>query len=264
MPLETRHASFSVRIESDDNSGKDGEPIMTTSISVPHLSAQNWQEQAVPPLFNGDHLTRIEFERRYKAQSQIKKAELIEGVVYMPSPVHLEKHSKPHSRVVGWLFNYVAATPGTDFGDNATVRLDRENEVQPDAFLRIHETHGGQSHVDEDDYLTGAPELIVEVAASSAAYDLYEKLRVYRRNGVQEYLVLLAYEQETRWYRLVAGEYKLMPPDDAGVIQSVCFPGLHFSSPLFWADDLPGLLQQLQAGLASEAHKAFAAALQAQ
>ncbi len=212
----------------------------------------------LPPLVNGDHLTRAEFERRYAAQPHLKKAELIEGVVYLPSPVHLDKHSKPHSRIIVFLGSYVAATPGTDFGDNATVRLDLENEVQPDAFLRLHENAGGQSKVDEDDFLEGAPELVVEVAA----YDLYEKLRIYRRNGVQEYLVLLAYEQEIRWFRLVEGEYILMPPDENGIIHSQTFPGLHFQPERFWADDLAGLLQTLQAGLDSEAHQAFVAELQ--
>jgi Uma2 family endonuclease len=225
---------------------------------------QNHKDSLLPPLINGDHLTRAEFERRYAAQPQIKKAELIEGVVYMPSPVHLDKHSKPHSRIIGWLFTYVAATPGTDFGDNATVRLDRENEVQPDAFLRIHEAVGGQSQTDTDDFLKGAPELIVEVAASSASYDLHEKLRVYRRNGVQEYLVLLAYEQETRWFQLVEGEYHLMPPDQDGILRSRMFPGLHFHSDLFWADDLAGLLKILQNGVASSDHQDFVVKIQAQ
>ena len=113
---------------------------MATATLSPKTTKRDKKNREIPPLFNGDHLTRAEFERRYAARPHLKKAELIEGVVYMPSPVHLDKHSKPHSRIIGWLFNYVAATPGTDFGDNATVRLDRENEVQPDAFLRIHET----------------------------------------------------------------------------------------------------------------------------
>ena len=34
----------------------------------------------IPPLESGDHLTRHEFERRYQARPDIKKAELIEGV----------------------------------------------------------------------------------------------------------------------------------------------------------------------------------------
>lgn len=179
----------------------------------------------------------------------------------MPSPVRLEKHSKPHSRIVLFLGSYVAATPGTDFGDNATVRLDLENEVQPDAFLRILETAGGHSRATVDDYLEGSPEMVVEVAASSAAYDLHEKLRVYRRNGVQEYLVLLAYEQETHWFQLLEGEYLLMSPDENGVIQSQVFPGLHFHVNSFWTDDLTGLLRVLQAGIASPEHQAFVASL---
>lgn len=221
------------------------------------------QEQPVPRLENGDHLTRAEFERRYHSRPDLKKAELIEGVVYMPSPVHLESHARPHSKIMGLLFNYVAATPGTDAADNASVRLDAENEVQPDALLRIHESRGGQSRPSADDYLHGAPELIVEIAASSASYDLHEKLRVYRRNGVQEYVVQLALERETVWYRLNEGRYDAVQPDGDGVIRSQTFPGLWFHPERFWADDPAGLLAVLQRGLASPEHAAFVAALPA-
>ncbi|MBX3059695.1 MAG: Uma2 family endonuclease [Anaerolineae bacterium] len=234
---------------------------MITTTAPSKTAKRDKSEQQIPPLANGDHLTRAEFERRYMAQPHLKKAELIEGVVYMPSPVRLDKHSKPHSRIILFLGSYVAATPGTDFGDNATVRLDRENEVQPDAFLRILETAGGQSRATADDYLEGSPELIVEVAASSVAYDLHEKLRVYRRNGVQEYLALLAYEQETRWFQLVEGEYVLLSPDDQGIIRSQVFPGLHFHPHSFWADNLAGMLQVLQSGIATPEHQAFVASL---
>jgi Uma2 family endonuclease len=230
--------------------------MSTTTTLQPEIGTQPRQKR-LPPLQNGDHLTRAEFERRYAAQPELKKAELIEGVVHMPSPVHHEKHSKPHSRIVGWLFNYVAATPGTDFGDNATIRLDLENVVQPDAFLRIHNDKGGRSRLSDDDYLEGAPELIVEIAASSAVYDLHEKLRVYRRNGVQGYLVLLAHEQETRWLQLVEAEYRPLTPDATGVLYSQVFPGLRFQPDQFWADDLAGLLQVLQTGLDSPEHEAF-------
>ena len=230
---------------------------MGITLARPKITKWKPTESSTPPLFNGDHLTRAEFERRYAAQPHLKKAELIEGVVYVASPVHLHKHSQPHSRIIGWLFNYVAATPGTDFGDNATVRLDPDNVVQPDAFLRIHETAGGQAKVDQDDYLAGAPELMVEVAASSAAYDLHEKLHVYRRNGVQEYLILLAHEQETRWYQLVEGQYLLMSQDEQGIIRSQAFPGLYFHSEMFWNDDLNGLLKILEEGTSSPEHQAF-------
>lgn len=222
---------------------------------------QRDDDPLVPPLHNGDHLTLAEFQRRYAAQTQLKKAELIEGVVYVPSPVHLDTHARPHSRIMGLLFNYMAATPGTDTADNASVRLDTENEVQPDAVLRIREEYGGQSRQSEDDYLIGAPELVVEIAASSAAYDLHEKLRVYRRTGVQEYVILLTLEQETLWYRLNEGRYDAIVPDDDGIHRSAVFPGLHFHSAKFWADDLPGQMAVLQAGIASPAHADFVASL---
>jgi Uma2 family endonuclease len=215
----------------------------------------------VPPLNNGDHLSWAEFRRRYEARPDIKKAELIEGVVYMPSPTRFQQHSEPHATVIGWLFNYVAATPGVRLGDNATVELDFDNEVQPDALLRLDESLGGRCHVTADDYLAGPPELIVEVAASSAAYDMHSKLRVYRRNGVQEYLVLLTYEQQVIWYALRDGEYDLLTPDDQGVLRSQVFPGLYFHPERFWANDLTGLLAVLQQGLDSPEHAAFGARL---
>jgi len=127
----------------------------------------------VPRLENGDRLTRYEFERRYEAMPHLKKAELIDGVVYMGSPVRFERHGKPHSYAIGWLAVYCAATPGVDLGDNATVRLDVDNEPQPDALLRLDPSVGGQSRISDDDYVEGAPELIVEIAASSASYDLH-------------------------------------------------------------------------------------------
>lgn len=211
----------------------------------------------IPVLQTGDHLTRAEFERRYHAQPQLKKAELIEGVVYVPSPVSIE-HSNRHASVMVWLGTYRAATPGLRLLDNATVRLDAENEVQPDAALCLAE--GGQTKV-VGNFLHGAPELVVEVAISSAAYDLHEKLRVYRRTGVREYVILLTLERETIWYRLDEGRYVTVAPDDRGLIRSTAFPGLYFNSAKYWADDLAGLLSDLQAGLATPEHEAFAKTL---
>lgn len=219
--------------------------------------ATPWPEHSVPRLENGDHLTRAEFERRYAAAEHIKKAELIEGVAYVPSPVSLI-HSQYHATVMTWLGIYRSATPGLRLLDNATVILDRENEVQPDAALCV--AQGGQTRV-VGAYIHGAPELVVEIAVSSASYDLHEKLRVYRRSGVQEYVVLPTLEQETLWYRLTEGRYDAVPPDDDGIIRSAVFPGLHFHAQRFWADDIAGLPAVLQAGLASPEHAAFVAAL---
>ena len=130
----------------------------------------------VPPLESGDRLTRDEFERRYGAMPGVKKAELIQGVVYMPSPVK-NSHGESHSHMVTWLGVYTAATPGVRVSDNATVRLDAENEPQPDVQLRIDAACGGQTTLSPDDYIEGAPELAAEIAGTSAAYDLHDKRR---------------------------------------------------------------------------------------
>jgi Uma2 family endonuclease len=211
----------------------------------------------IPPLENGDRLTRHEFERRYQGMPQVKKAELIEGVVYTPSPVRFQSHGQPHSYVIGWLALYVAATPGVDLAGNATVRLDLDNEPQPDALLRLEPSAGGKSWISPDDYIEGSPELIVEIAASSAAYDLHDKLKVYRRNGIQEYLVWQIYEQRLDWFSLWEGEYVALEPDPFGVIHSKVFPGLCLAVQALLNRDLAQVLTNLQVGLESAEHQAF-------
>jgi Uma2 family endonuclease len=121
------------------------------------------QPLAIPPLENGDRLSRSEFERRYQIMPHLRKAELIEGVTYVPSPLRIKSHGEPHGDLIGWLWNYKAATPGIVLGIEPTVRLDRDNEPQPDAVLFVP---GRQAIIDAEDYITGAPELVVEVAAS--------------------------------------------------------------------------------------------------
>src|SRR6185369_2464672 len=170
----------------------------------------------IPPLEFGDRLTRHEFERRYQARPDIKKAELIEGLVYMPSPVRARSHGGPHGHIIVWLGVYATATPGVEFYDNTTVRLDLDNEPQPDALLRLEPAAGGNSRVSAEDYIEGAPELIVEIAASSASYDLHDKLRVYRRNGVQEYVVWRVYDKQLDWFRLIQDEYAPLPVGESG------------------------------------------------
>jgi Uma2 family endonuclease len=163
-----------------------------------------------------------------------------------------------------WLGSYVVAVPEVDIADNTTVRLDFENEVQPDALLRLEPDLGGRSRIDEDGYVVGPPELIMEVAASSTAYDLHDKRRVYARNGVQEYLVVQVYEQRVDWFSLEEGVYQSLKPDDEGVLRSQVFPGLWLQADDFWAGDLAAMLAVLQQGLASAEHAAFVAQLQAQ
>lgn len=213
----------------------------------------------IPPLENGDRLSRREFERRYQAMPELKKAELIEGVVHMPSPVHYTAHSEPHSHVIGWLVNYCAASPGIRMGDNATLRLDSDNEVQPDALLRLD--RGGHSQVNADDYLEGAPELVVEIAASSATNDLRDKLRVYQRNAVQEYLVWRVYDERLDWFQLIEEEYTPLAPEATGLLRSQVFPGLQLDVNALLDGDLAKVLAVLQQGLQTPEHAEFVARL---
>ncbi len=224
-------------------------------------SLVNLAQQTTPatplPLENGDRLTRAEFERRYNVMPELKKAELIEGVVYMPSPVRHKSHGKPHGLIITWLGVYCAATPKVDFSDNATLRLDQDNEPQPDALLRIDESSGGKSSIGEDDYLEGSPELIVETASSSASYDLHEKFKVYRRNKIQEYLVWRVYDRQIDWFSLQDEQYVPLSTDAQGVIESLVFPGLKLNVNALLKDALSEVLAELQKGIASEAHAAF-------
>jgi Uma2 family endonuclease len=215
-----------------------------------------------PPLESGDRLTRLEFERRYTLASHVRRAELVEGVVYVSSPVRARQHGRPHAVAAAWLGAYWVSTPGVDLQIDATVRLDDDNEPQPDALLRIEPAMGGQSTIDKDDYITGAPELVVEIAASSAAYDLNAKLNAYRRNGVQEYIVWQQYESRLDWFSLQNGEYVPFQPDDRAIIRSQIFPGLWLSVTALLQGDRAELLSVLQAGIQTSEHQQFAARLQ--
>jgi Uma2 family endonuclease len=192
-------------------------------------------------LESGDRLTRAEFHRRYCGRPDIKKAELVEGVVYVASPVRFSKHGAPHAAVVGILFAYVARHPGLAvLADNSTLLLDPDNEVQPDVML--FRAEAGAARENDAGYVEGAPDLVVEVAASSASYDLHDKKNAYRRAGVAEYVVWRVEDEVVDWFRLEEGVYVLAKPDGQGVIESLGFPGLRLAVPKLIAGDYAAAL----------------------
>lgn len=211
----------------------------------------------LPPLESGDRLTRHEFERRYASMPHLKKAELVEGVVYVPAALRFRSHGRPHALLMAWLSDYWLATPGVELGVESTIRLDLDNEPQPDAVLLIDERAGGQSCLSEDDYIEGAPELVAEIAASSAAIDMNAKKNAYRRNGVQEYIVWQVFENKLDWFRLNEGEYVLLKSDAAGIVKSEVFPGLWLAVSAWLEGDMQKVLAVLQDGLNSPAHAEF-------
>ena len=225
----------------------------------------------VEPLVAGDKISWDEFIRRWEGVPKMEHAELIGGVVYMPSPVSMP-HAEMSNLVGYWLRHYQGHTPGCRSGTDATWRMG-DDGPQPDQFLRILPSHGGQSDM-ERVYARGAPELIVEVSLSSEDYDLHEKRDLYETAGVREYIVVLLREREVRWFRLTDDGYAIQSAnenenenedeDARGVIKSSVFPGLWLDVPALLAERTKEVLATLEEGLASDEHAEFVRRLQAQ
>jgi Uma2 family endonuclease len=205
----------------------------------------------------GEHLSQVEFHRRYEAYPEDVKFELIDGVVYMASPLH-RPHGKYHHLLGGVLFLYEKATPGVEGLDNTTTILSQQDELQPDLSLRILTEHGGQSRVDEQERIVDAPELVAEVASSSEDVDLGSKRRDYERTGVCEYLVLCLGTQELRWFDFHRGREIR---SRGGIYRSRVFPGMWLDGPALLGQNLIRLDEVIQQGIASSAHARFLARL---
>jgi len=221
-------------------------------------------QSGIPALESGECLTREEFERRYHAMPECKKAELIDGIVYMPSPVRLKRHGQPHSRLMTWLGVYEAATPGVGSADNASMRVDLENEPQPDCMLFIAPGLGGQVQISNDDYILGGPELVAEITGSSTGLDRGPKLRLYRQQNVKEYLIWRVDDEVLDWYVLRHDSYELLKPDKNDILRSTVFPGLWLDSDALLRGKLAEVHAVLQQGLASDEHHSFVKQLQQQ
>jgi Uma2 family endonuclease len=206
-------------------------------------------------LLNGDHLTVPEFERRYEAMPHECKAELIEGIVVMAPPVSSD-HGESHIGLGYLLRFYALHTEGVAAGVCASFRVDGMNEYQPDIFLRINDPAKGRSKIGAGHLLDGAPELVAEIAVSSAGYDLHEKKQVYERCGAPEYLVWQVREEQFHWFVLEKGAYTKLQAE-AGVLKSRIFPGLWIDAQALLTGDDFKALRVLERGLKSAGHKTF-------
>lgn len=211
---------------------------MATAVASPPVTRPN----GPAPLESGMRLTSGEFERRYAEHPEVRRAELVEGVVYVASPMRYGDHAELQQVISGWLFAYRTTVANVNGGDSPTVRLDADNNVQPDSILRYED---GSSKRTEDGYLVGPPELVVEIAASTASIDLGPKLTAYRRNGVQEYIAWQVHESRLDWFWLNSdGNYETLRPDGRGVIESRVFPGLRLAVDKLLAGDFAGVLAE--------------------
>ena len=136
-----------------------------------------------------------------------------------------------------------------------------DSEPQPDAAMIIDPRLGGRVKISDDDYVEGGPELVAEVSASSVSIDLTTKLRIYRRNQVQEYLVWRVLDQSVDWFALRNSQYERLTVRSDGLYQSEVFPGLWLDAAALTSFDAAAVLKGLQKGLASPEHAAFVAKL---
>jgi len=196
----------------------------------------------------GDRMELKEFLERWDQLPELKFAELIDGVVYMPSAVSL-----PHGdfdRLAGSVFGYYRLRSGICSGSTNATWLMRESAPQPDLALYLQPEYGGQTKIGPRKLGSGIPELTVEVCISSRSYDLGPKLALNERVGVPEYLAILTEEKRFEWRTLVQDSYQFLQPDN-GVFRSRILPGLWIDEPAFWRADGPRLLTVLEDGMDS-------------
>ncbi len=217
------------------------------------------RKQTIPPLIEGQRLDRASFHERYEAMPPGARFELIGGVVVMPSPVG-RTHGDFVRDLAGWTCHYSRRIKALTGGSDSTVFLDAISETQPDLHLRIKPEYGGHTH-HEGKFIAGAPELVVEVSASSKANDLGPKFEDYRRCGVLEYLVVTCEPEEIHWFVRRGDQLESLPPGVDGLYRSEVFPGLWLDPIALFSEDLDSLFGTLDRGLATPEYAAFAAEL---
>ena len=208
-----------------------------------------------PPLRDGDRLSRDEFMRRWEAMPDLRWAELIDGIVYMPSPIS-DIHMDFHARMSGWLWFYATLTPGCVSRPAGTWLMAPDSAPQPDVALKILPDHGGQSTL-EGEYAAGAPELIVEVSHTTAARDTGVKLRLYERSGVREYVVVRPRNRKLAWHVLADRKYQRLEAGEGSLYRSHVFPGLWLDLEQLWKGDFAGMAETVRQGTATPEHAAF-------
>ncbi len=216
-----------------------------------------------PPLrlVEGLRIDQPTFHALYEATPAGVRAELINGVVHIPSPVG-GSHGRAHAPVIGWLLAYVENTPGVEVLDNATMILGSRSEPQPDAMLRVFAECGGRSR-DEEGYIHDAPELVVEVSKTTRFVDLGPKLDDYERAGVLEYIVRAVEPDGIQWFVARNRRFVELEPDSDDVYRSNAFPGLWLDPTALLAADIKGVRAVVEQGCATAEHEMFVASLAA-
>ncbi len=217
--------------------------------------------KTLPPLESGQHLDQPTFHERYEAMPPETRAELVGGIVYIPSPMRRD-HGKCDHPVTAWLARYEQFTPGVEGAGSATVKLDLKGEPQPDHILFILPECGGQMGVDADGYFTGAPELVVAISRATRYYDLKHKKADYERAGVLEYLVVELDPNRIHWFIRRGDRFENLEPGPDEIHRSEVFPGLWLDAKALFARDWELLYRAVKRGVRTRKHAEFVAKLE--
>jgi Uma2 family endonuclease len=218
---------------------------------MPLLDAPRDQQRArpsslpehIPELQNGDRLSHEEFMRRYEAMPETR-AQLVAGSVFIRGRVPFV-HGESHASITGWIGHYAAQHPNLILGSGCTVLLDDADVVEPDVLLMRPFAQSGRAQVGSDGYVHGPPELVVEVAASTASLDANAKAEAYHAAGVKEYLLWRTEEERIDWYERSDDRYLAMSPDANGLVESKLFPGLILNPAALLRGDLATVLSHV-------------------
>lgn len=209
-----------------------------------------------PLLETGYHLSAEEFHWRYEQMPEHCRAELIEGIVYMASPLHIG-HGDRHALLTTLCGLYALKTPGVTASVATTVRLDNENEYQPDGHMRIDVSKGGRTQALNDKFVAGGPEFVFEISNTTLEMDLHEKFKVYERNGVLEYLVWQVNEEKIELFQLKNGRFYAAKPDAKKILRSKVMPGFWLDTAALLKGKDASVLATLEAGLRDPSHLEF-------
>jgi Uma2 family endonuclease len=211
-----------------------------------------------PPLRDGDRMSQPEFHRRYEWLTEPTHYELLNGMVHM-TPAERLQHGRYNYLIGHVLATYEEHTPGVAGAHNSSLILDECNEPQADLHLRIRPEYQGTSATDADGYVTGPPELVIEIAYSSLQHDLTIKRDVYRQQGVKEYLVVCVEPAEFRWFVWPDGECQLASDS---IFRSAVFPGLWIDSHALFQEETAALIKTVRRGLETPLHAEFVAQME--
>ncbi len=225
------------------------------------MSSRSTLSSSSRTLVDGQRLDQPTFHALYEAMPPGTKAELINGVVLMPSPFG-PAHAGAHIPTNAWIIYYLENTPGVEALDNALTALGLKSEPQPDVLLRILPECGGRTKT-HPRFVDGVPELLVEVSHTSRYTDLGPKFEDYERVGVQEYVVRAIEPDEIYWFVLRNGRFVDLEPGPDGIYRSEVFPGLWLDPTALLARDWRQLRAVVERGCATPEHAAFVARLAA-